>query len=89
MARIARAVAPEIPHHIIQRGNLRQKTFFNDEDYQTYLSLMSHWCKHYNVEIWTYCLMSNHVHLIALPQDKQGLYLAIVEAHKRYSWQIF
>jgi len=43
MARIARAVAPGIPHHIIQRGNRRQKTFFNNADYQTDLSLMSHW----------------------------------------------
>ncbi|ETR65555.1 MAG: transposase [Candidatus Magnetoglobus multicellularis str. Araruama] len=49
---------------------------------------MSHWCSHYNVEIWTYCLMPNHVHLIAVPQDKQGLNLAIAEAHKRYSRQV-
>jgi len=49
---------------------------------------MSHWCSHYNVEIWTYCLMPNHVHLIAVPQDKQGLNLAIAETHKRYSRQI-
>jgi len=88
MARIARAVAPGIPHHIIQRGNRRQRTFFNDEDYQTYLSFMSHWCSHYNVDIRTYCMMPNHVHLIAVPQDKQGLNLAIAEAHKRYSRQI-
>jgi putative transposase len=88
MARIARAVAPGIPHHIIQRGNRRQKTFFNNADYQTDLSLMSHWCHHLNVEIWTYCSMPNHVHLIAVPQDKQGLNLAIAETHKRYSRQI-
>jgi putative transposase len=47
MARIARAVAPGIPHHIIQRGNRRQQTFFNDEDYQSYLKLMSEWCLKY------------------------------------------
>jgi putative transposase len=88
MARIARAVAPGIPHHIIQRGNRRQKTFFNNADYQTDLSLMSHWCHHLNVEIWTYCSMPNHVHLIAVQQDKQGLNLAIAETHKRYSRQI-
>jgi len=41
MARIARAVAPGIPHHITQRGNRRQQVFFRDEDYQAYLELMS------------------------------------------------
>jgi REP element-mobilizing transposase RayT len=39
MARIARAVAPGIPHHIAQRGNKRQQTFFNDQDYQAYLEV--------------------------------------------------
>ncbi len=43
MARIARAVAPGIPHHVTQRGNRRQQTFFNDEDYQFYLEVMSQW----------------------------------------------
>lgn len=41
MARIARALAPGIPHHMTLRGNSRQQTFFNDEDYQVYLNLMS------------------------------------------------
>ncbi|QTA89402.1 Transposase IS200-like domain-containing protein [Desulfonema magnum] len=44
MARIARAVAPGIPHHVTQRGNRRQQTFFSDEDYQAYSELMSEWC---------------------------------------------
>ena len=88
MARIARAVGPNIPHHVTQRGNRRQQTFFSDEDYQTYLSLMSHWCHQHGVEIWAYCLMPNHVHLVAVPKDKQGLNLAIAEAHKRYSRRI-
>lgn len=34
---MARAVAPGIPHHVTQRGNRRQQTFFIDEDYQSYL----------------------------------------------------
>jgi putative transposase len=41
MARIARAVAPGLPHHVTQRGNRRLQTFFGDEDYQAYLELMS------------------------------------------------
>ncbi|MCD4722568.1 MAG: transposase [Desulfobacula sp.] len=88
MARIARAVAPGIPHHITQRGNRRQQTFFNDEDYQFYLELMSEWCKKFQVDIWAYCLMPNHVHLIAVPKTKDGLKQAIGEAHRRYTRRI-
>lgn len=88
MARIARAVAPGIPHHVTQRGNRRQQTFFNDEDYSAYLELMSEWCDRYQVEIWAYCLMPNHVHLIAVPSAKDALNLAIGEAHRRYTRRI-
>jgi len=88
MARIARAVAPGIPHHVTQRGNRRQQAFFNDEDYQSYLSLMSEWCARFRVETWAYCLMPNHVHLIVVPETKDGLNLAIGEAHRRYTRRI-
>ncbi len=88
MARLARVVIPGIPHHIIQRGNRRQQTFFNDADYLEYIDLMSHWCKYYGVDIWAYCLMPNHAHLIAIPSGEDGLKLAIGEAHRRYSRMI-
>jgi putative transposase len=88
MARIARVVAPGIPHHVTQRGNRRQQTFFRDEDYQAYLELMSEWCAKYKVQIWAYCLMPNHVHLIAVPETKDSLNLAIGEAHRRYTRRI-
>ncbi|MFA6009776.1 MAG: transposase [Desulfobacteraceae bacterium] len=88
MARIARVVAPLYSHHIIQRGNRRQQTFFNDEDYSAYLELMSEWCRTYHVEVWAYCLMPNHVHLILEPETKDGLNLAVGEAHKRYTRRI-
>jgi putative transposase len=88
MARIARVVAPGIPHHVTQRGNRRQQTFFNDEDYRAYLDLMSEWCIKFNVETWAYCLMPNHIHLIVLPETKDGLNLAIGEAHRRYTRRI-
>lgn len=88
MARIARVVAPGYPHHITQRGNRRQQTFFCDEDYLAYLDLMAEWCKKYQVDIWAWCLMPNHVHLIAVPQDERGLARAIGEAHRRYTRRI-
>jgi len=59
MARIARMVAPGMPQHVTQRGNRRQQTFFNDQDYQAYLELMSERCAKHEVQIWAYCLMPN------------------------------
>ena len=85
MDRIARIVVPGYPHHITQRGNRRQQTFFNDDDYQADIELMSHWCREHAVDIWGYCLMPNHVHLIAVPSDEDGLRHAIGEAHRRYT----
>ena len=70
---------------IIQRGNRRQKTFFSDEDYAAYIALMSEWCRKHAVDIWAYCLMPNHIHLIAVPGKKENLRLAIGEAHRRYT----
>ena len=69
-----------MPHHITQRGNHRLPTFFCDEDYQTYLSLLSEFCAQYHVDIWAHCLMPNHVHLILVPADEFGLRDALGEA---------
>ena len=60
MARTARAVAVGIPHPVTPRGNRRQPTFFWEDDYQIYLSLMAEWCLRCGVEIWASCLMPNH-----------------------------
>jgi putative transposase len=85
MARLARIVAPGLPHYITQRGNRDEQTFFCDEDYLTYIELMSEWCGAHAVEILAYCLMPNHVHLIAVPRSDDGLRRAIGEAHRRYT----
>ncbi len=88
MARIARIIAVNSPHHVTQRGNRRQQTFFCDEDYLVYIELMAQWCRHYNVAVWAWCLMPNHIHLIAVPQTPEGLSRAIGEAHRRYTRHI-
>jgi putative transposase len=85
MARIARAVVPGVPHHVTQRGNRRQDVFLRDGDEALYLDLMAEHCAKAGVEIWAYCLMSNHVQLIAVPEREDGLARAIGEAHRRYS----
>ena len=61
------------------------ETFFRDEDYEKYIELMSEWCGKLGVGIWAYCLMPNHIHLIAVPADKTGLAKAVGEAHRRYT----
>lgn len=81
-------VAAEVPHHVVQRGNRRQRVFFSTADYKAYLRLMAAWCGKQGVEVWAYCLMTNHVHLIAVPGSERGLARAIGEAHRRYTVQV-
>ncbi len=88
MARMARAVVPSLPHHITQRGNRRQRTFFCADDYLLYMALTAEWCDRYGVQVWAYCLMPNHVHLIAVPGTPDGLRQAVGEAHRRYTTEI-
>ena len=85
MARLARVVVPGMPHHVTQRGNRRQQTFFCDDDYRLYLDLMAEWCGRRGASVWAYCLMPNHVHLIATPESSDALRRGIGEAHRRYS----
>jgi putative transposase len=88
MTRIARVVVPGVPHHITQRGNRRLPTFFCDEDYLYYLHVMSQWCSHWKVDVWAYCLMPNHVHLIVVPPSGEALSRSIGEAHRRYTLRV-
>jgi putative transposase len=73
MPRIARIVAPGYPHHITQRGNNRATVFFDDEDRQTYLKLLSGFAEKNSLQIWAYCLMDSHVHLLAVPESENSL----------------
>ena len=57
MPRIARVVAPGIPHHIVQRGNRQQRVFFNDEDRIEYLRIFKEQALRFGVFIWAYCLL--------------------------------
>lgn len=59
MARMARVVIPNYPHHVTQRGNRRQITFFCEDDYLYYLDLMSEFCHQIGTEVWAYCIMPN------------------------------
>lgn len=73
MPRIARIIAPGYPHHITQRGNNRAMIFFDDEDRQTYLKLLSGYAGKHQLQIWAYCLMDNHIHLLVVPETETAL----------------
>ena len=88
MARLSRIVIPGMPHHITQRGNRRLPTFFRAEDYAAYLTLLSEGCAKTGTEVWAYCLMPNHVHLLLVPQCEDGLRAALGETHRRYTRRI-
>ena len=88
MARMARVVVPHFPHHVTQRGNRRQQTFFCDDDYATYIDLLTHAKAKAEVEIWAYCLMPNHVHFVAVPQHQESLSMLFSDAHRRYTRRV-
>jgi len=85
MARLARIVLPGIPYHVTQRGNRRQQTFFEDSDYALYRDLLAQAARRAGASIWSYCLMPNHVHIIVVPSDGDGLRRTFADAHRRYT----
>ncbi|MES2497148.1 MAG: transposase [Pseudomonadota bacterium] len=85
MARLSRIVIPGVAHHVTQRGNRRQPVFFSDDDRDLYLQLLREGCARARVRCLAWCLMDNHVHLILVPEDADGLRAALGEAHRRYT----
>lgn len=85
MPRMARVVVPGVPHHITQRGNNRQPVFFTDDDRRLYLSLLHDHAQRFGMAIRGYCLMSNHVHLVAVPSRPESLAKTLAGVHLKYA----
>ena len=85
MPRNARVVAPGIPYHVTQRGTNRQQVFFGIADRKLYLQLIRENLAEAGVRILAYCLMTNHVHFIAVPGREDSLAVLFGRAHGRYS----
>ena len=85
MARLARAVAPGAPHHILQRGNPGQRIFATEQDYREYLALVAEGCAAAKVGVVAYCLLPKQVHLILVPGSPKALRQALGEAHRRFT----
>lgn len=77
-----------VPHHITQRGNRREDVFFTDEDRETYLAWLKDYADQHAVDILAYCLMTNHIHLIAVPADEDGLQRVLKPLHMRYAQRV-
>lgn len=88
MPRRPRTVLPGVPHHVTQRGGRRLQVFFELSDYERYLELLWDQSRRERVEIWAYCLMPNHVHLIAVPGTPTGLARALGRAHRAYAVEV-
>ncbi len=73
MARLARFYVKDQPQHLIQRGNNREAIFAVEEDYRFYLDCLKDAAERYGVSIHAYVLMTNHVHLLATPENEQSL----------------
>lgn len=88
MPRMARIVAPGLPHHVTQRGCRKQQTFFCESDYRAYLRLLKDRLNRFDVKLWAYCLMPNHIHAIVLPTDQRGLAVAFGQVHSAYARRV-
>lgn len=78
----------DLPHHITQRGNNHQDVFFVDDDRRVYLEFLKKQSDRFGVEVQGYCLMTNHVHLIATPQNENSLAKAVGITHLLYTQYI-
>jgi putative transposase len=85
MPRRSRCILPELPCHVTQRGVDRCETFSSDQDRSTYLHLLRENLEDAQASLLGWCLMSNHVHLIALPRREDSLAILLRRVHGRYA----
>ena len=85
MPRMKRIVEAGYPHHITQRGNYQQPVFEEDDDYSQYLEWLRKYSIKYSLEIWAYCLMTNHVHFVCVPQREDSLAFTFNTLHMRHA----
>ena len=88
MPRIARIVHPGVPFHVTQRGNRRGSVFFNDYDRESYLAGLATYSARHELAVLAYCLMANHVHLVAVPKTVDSLQRVLRPLHMRHAQRI-
>lgn len=88
MPRRPRFVLPGVAHHVTQRGNHQQNVFYGNADRSRYLEILGEHSRRHDLRILGWCLMTNHVHLIAIPGTPESMSLALGEAHSRYTLEV-
>ena len=84
MPRKPRMYLPGVTCHVIQRGNNREACFFSQKDYPLYLYYLGDACCRYQVAVHAYVLMTNHVHLLLTPKDREGISRVMQSVGRRY-----
>jgi putative transposase len=84
MPRTPRLTLPDVPQHVVQRGNNRQATFFAAEDYRLYLDCLREAAAKYGCALHAYVLMTNHVHLLITPSGRQAVARTMQSVGRRY-----
>ena len=84
MPRPNRICVPGFPHHVIQRGNNRNVTFYRSDDFQEYLRILDEAAKEHGSIVHAYVLMTNHVHLLISPSMSNGLSLTMQTLGRRF-----
>lgn len=69
MPRTGRVVVANHPHHVVQRGHDRQAVFTQAADFERYLEDLKELKDTFDVRVFAYCLMTNHVHLLLQPEE--------------------
>jgi len=88
MPRRARMYIPNLPYHIVQRGNNREVCFIEPENYLFYLELWQTLSKRYGVAVHAYCLMTNHIHFLVTPEKEDSISTTMKVVGSRYAQYI-
>jgi len=86
--RQARIVFPGVPHHVTQRGNHRERVFLAQGDAEAYLSLLHAYSQRFELKVFAYCLMPNHVHLVVVPVDAEAMHRTLRAVHSQYAQRV-
>ncbi|MBC3952666.1 transposase [Pseudomonas sp. DOAB1069] len=84
MSRRLRVVMPNVPLHVIQRGNDRVACFYSENDYLFYLESLTELACKYGCKVHAFCLMTNHVYLLLSPGCIAGAGLLMKGLGQRY-----
>lgn len=85
MSRIARVVVPGLPYHVTHRGNRKQPVFMRPRDRNVYRRWLEEYADLYRLRVWAYCLMTNHIHILAVGERRYSLAKAMGCCQRRYA----